>query len=254
MLSHAIFFGLFYSVLITIGVTLTISFFRAVQDFRTRRAGAVCWQATFPDLPARERACRHEFTGEFAHRTCERAFDCRGCLQHSALVAKSRPQAAPDSRFYHRGHTWVQAEPDGLVTIGLDPLAESLVAHPDRVDLPPAGTPIHVNGVAWHVEKRGARVRILAPVDGEVAATGGPGKGWYLKVRPAGRKLDTRHLLRGAEVQPWMSREIARLHTAMAHGGEVPTMADGGMPAADIAEAVPERIWESLCGEVFLQL
>lgn len=253
MLSHFIFLGLFYSVLAVICVTLSMALFRAARDFRARRAEAICWQATFPDLPASERTCRHEFSGEFNHHTCDNAFDCRVCQTHAALAANGPSDGAPlTDRFYHRGHTWVHPEPDDTVTIGLDSLGESLVAHPDAIELPAAGSQIQVNGTGWHVSKRGAKVRILAPVDGQVIATGGEDHGWYLKVKPDGGKLDARHLLRGAEVRPWMTRETERLHAALAPVNQAPTMADGGTPVADIAAAVPEADWEAICGEIFL--
>jgi glycine cleavage system H lipoate-binding protein len=253
MLAHVIFLSLFYAVLATICLTLTVAFLRAVSVFRARSAEAVCWHATFTDLPARERVCRHQFTGEFQHRTCEQAFDCRQCQQHAALIARRPPEteAVPD-RFYHRGHTWARPEPDGTVTIGLDQLGESLAAHPDALELPAIGSRIQVNGAAWHVRKRGADLRILSPVDGEIVATGGTAEGWYLKVKPEGGVFDGRHLLRGAEIRPWMAREMERLHAAMAPAGQVPTMADGGAPVADIAEAVSDAGWEALCGEIFL--
>ena len=204
--------------------------FRAIRDFRARRAEAICWKATFPDLPARERVCRHEFTGEFQQRTCDKAFDCRECQTHAALVAaRHTPDAVsprreadvlglefPLDRFYHRGHAWAHPEPDGTVTVGLDALGARLVAEPEAVELPAVGTHIQTNGTAWHVRKRGAIVRILSPVDGEVVATGGPQDGWYLKVNPDGGKLDARHLLRGAEIRPWITREMERLQAALA--------------------------------------
>jgi hypothetical protein len=253
MLSHFIFLGLFYTVLVIIGVTLAVAFVRAFEDFRARRAEAVCWQATFPDLPARDRVCRHEFTGEFKHRTCDRAFDCRECQQHAALVAQRPAEAGPaPERYYHRGHTWVQPEPDGTVTVGLDPLGESLTAQPDALELPEAGARVQVSGPGWYVRKRGARLRILAPLDGEVVATGGTDQGWYLKLKPLDSTFEMRHLLRGAEVQPWMTREMERLHGALAPAGQVPTMADGGAPVPDIATAVSREDWEAICGDILL--
>src|SRR5579862_2950379 len=126
MLSHFIFLGIFYAVLAVIAGTLSVSLSRAARDFRARRTEAIAWQATFPDLPARERTCRHQFTGEFKHRTCDQAFDCRECQTHAALIAKRPPEAAPPpretelwgmefplDRFYHRGHAWAHPEPDG---------------------------------------------------------------------------------------------------------------------------------------------
>jgi hypothetical protein len=262
MLSHIIFLGLFYAVLAAICTTMALSLFRAARDFRARRAEAICWQATFPDLPARERVCRHEFTGEFQHRTCDKAFDCRACQTHAALVAKHPPGPGeadifgldfPLDRFYHRGHAWAHPEPDGTVTVGLDPLGARLVAEPEVVALPAVGSHIQTNGAAWRVRKRGAEVRILSPLDGEVVATGGPQDGWYLRVKPDGGQLDARHLLRGAEIRPWIEREMARLLAALAPANQVPSMADGGVPVDDIAAGYPDADWDSVCAEIFLQ-
>jgi glycine cleavage system H lipoate-binding protein len=269
MLSHVIFLGLFYTVLAVLSATVALSLFRAAQDFRVRRAEAICWQATFPDLPARERVCRHEFTGEFAHRTCDKAFDCRECQTHAALVAERPPDAAPLSReahqgeifglefpldrYYHRGHAWAHPQPDGTVTVGLDALGARLVAEPDAIELPAVGSHIQTNGAAWHVRKRGADVRILSPLDGEVVATSDSQNGWYLKVKPDGGQLDARPLLRGAEIRPWIAREMERLQSALAPAGQAPTMADGGVPVDDIAASYPDADWDAVCSEIFLQ-
>jgi glycine cleavage system H lipoate-binding protein len=262
MLSHIIFLGLFYAVLLVLSAVLALSLLRAVRDFRARRAEAICWQATFPDLPARERVCRHEFTGEFPHRTCDKAFDCRECQTHAALVAKHPPEAGepdifglnfPLDRFYHRGHAWAHPEPDGTVTVGLDALGARLVANPEAIELPAVGSHIQTNGAAWHVRKRGADVRILSPLDGEVIATADPPNGWYLKVKPDGGQLDARHLLRGAEIRLWIAREMERLQAALAPADQAPTMADGGVPMDDIAAGYPEADWDAVCAEIFLQ-
>ncbi len=66
--------------------------------------------------------------------------------------------------------------------------------------------------------------------------TGAPGAGWYLKVRPAASGEPAfRHLLRGAEMRPWLMREMERLQLALTAEGASPALADGGVPVADIA-------------------
>jgi glycine cleavage system H lipoate-binding protein len=249
-------------VLATVGLSLACSW----RDFRRRRADAICWNCDFHDLPARERVCRHEFTGEFKHRTCDNAFDCRECAAHAALVARQASPTDPKEdeaevlglefpldRYYDRGHAWAHPEADGNVTIGLDALASRLVAEPEAVELPPAGTRIAARGTAWRMRKRGADVRILSPLDGEVVATGGPEQGWYLKVKPEGGKFDARHLLRGGEIRPWLTRELERLQTALAPASEAPSLADGGVPVDDIAAGYPEANWDAVCSAIFLQ-
>jgi hypothetical protein len=164
-------------------------------------------------------------------------------------VAKQPPEAAPPERYYHRGHTWVQPEPDGTATVGLDELGSRMLAQPEAVELPAAGEHLQVNAPAWHVRKRGADVRVLSPVDGEVIATGGPEQGWYLKVRPDGGQLDARHLLRGAEVQPWEAREMERLHMVLSPA----TAMDGGVLVEDVAAACSRSDWDDLCSSIFLE-
>ena len=267
MLGHVIFLGLFYAVLAVISATLALSLFRARARFpRPPRRSHLLASRPFRICPARERVCRHDSPANSASHLRQsfrlpRVPDaCRPGRQASAgrrtgTVAKAEVFGLdfPLDRFYHRGHAWAHPEPDGTVTVGLDALGARLVADPDAIELPAVGAHIQTNGAAWHVRKRGANVRILSPVDGEVVATGGAQDGWDLKVKPDGGKLDDRHLLRGAEIRPWIARELERLQLALAPAGQTLTMADGGVPMDDIAAGYPEADWDAVCGEIFLQ-
>ena len=159
----------------------------------------------------------------------------------------------PADRLYHRGHTWAHPEPDGTVTIGLDDLGARLLGTPDEVILPEPGTQVRTNGTAFRVRRREADVRILSPVDGEVVETGGTDQPYFLRVKPIAGAMDMRHLLRGAEVKPWLMREMERLQLALTmEGASVPSLADGGVPVQDIAAAYPRTDWDAVCGEMFL--
>lgn len=261
-MAHFIFMGAFYSVLTVVAATLACAFFRSRRALAAHQTEEIRWQADFHDLAPADRACRHVLTGEFAHRECPNAFDCRLCQTHARLIAK-HPAAAgepeeeifgmpfPLDRFYHRGHTWTRLDSDGIVTVGMDELGRRLIGAPDAVDLPAAGAELHANGTAFRVRRRGADVRVLSPVDGEVVQTGGPDKGWYLRIRPA--SLDLTHLLRGSEVRPWLMREMERLQLTLTSEGAAPTLADGGVPVSDIAAAYPETDWDAVCGKMFLE-
>jgi glycine cleavage system H lipoate-binding protein len=162
--------------------------------------------------------------------------------------------AFPMDRLYHRGHTWVHREADGTVTLGLDELGQRLLGVPDALDLPAPGTRVRVNGTAFRATKLNADVRVLSPVDGEVVAAGSTEEGWYLKVKPDADDEDaSRHLLRGAEIQPWITREMERLQLALTAEGAGVTLADGGVPVADIAASCPGVDWSAVCGEMFLE-
>lgn len=259
-----IFLGAFYTVLVAMATTVITAALRSRRDLAAHREQSIRWHSDFHDLPAADRVCRHVLTGEFRQRECPHGFDCRECETHAKWILR-HPAAAGESgeifgmafpldRFYHRGHTWARPEADGTVTIGLDDLGARLLGAPEEVRLPDPGARIQANGTAFSVRKRGAEIDVLAPIDGEVMATGGPSKGWYLKVKPAATGEPAfRHLLRGAEIQPWLQREMERLQIALTAEGAVPALADGGAPVADIAASYPRADWDAVCGEMFLR-
>jgi len=261
-----IFLGAFYTVLAVVATTLIRAALRSRRELAAHHEESIRWHSDFHDLPAADRICRHVLTGEFQHRECPHAFDCRECETHARLIAvHPLPPSAdtdeevfgmsfPLDRFYHRGHTWAHPEQDGTVTIGLDDMGRRLVGAPESVRLPAPGTHIHANGTAFHVRKRDADIAVLAPVDGEVVETGSPDGAWCLRVKPeASGERAFRHLLRGAEIRPWLLRELERLQLALAAEGAAPTLADGGVPVDDISASYPEADWDAVCGEMFLR-
>jgi hypothetical protein len=113
---------------------------------------------------------------------------------------------------------------------------------------------VEVNGTAFRVQRRGADVRVLSPLDGEVVETGGAGCDWYLRVLPSATgEAAFRHLLRGNEIRPWVMREMERLHLALSRSQESFCLPDGGAAVADIAASYPEADWDAVCGEMFLE-
>lgn len=261
---HIIFLGIFYTVLAVVLTTMVIALRRGVRDFRSHRAEALRWHADFEDLPASARRCRHELTGETPSRECPNGFDCRRCQEHLRFVAArggadlpfDEPRigglSVPADRLYHRGHTWVHQEDDGTLTIGLDDLGARLVGKADAVVLPEPGARVTTNGVGWEVRRNGIPVRILAPVDGEVVALGGPDDRWVLRVRPDEQPPDTRHLLTPAEAAPWLLREFDRLQSAIAPEPVGAALADGGVPLDDLTPAIPKDRIDDVYGMVFL--
>jgi hypothetical protein len=260
---HIAFLAIFFSVAAVIASTVILAAWRARRDLTQGKAASIQWHASFEDLPARDRACRHEVTGEFRQRHCERGFDCRECTTHARLV-EAHPIAPaenedvfglryPTDRLYHRGHTWVKEEPDGTVTIGPDDLSRRMFGRLNVLELPPPGTKLELNGTAWKIRQHGDDFRVLSPVDGEVIATGSPDNGYYLKVRPAGGMLNGTHLLRGAEIRPWVMRELERLQILIAPDPNAPTLADGGLLVDDAADMFPEVNWPAVWGEMLLE-
>jgi glycine cleavage system H lipoate-binding protein len=260
---HVIFLGAFYAVVFVVLATVVRALVRSRRHFRFERADTIRWRQDFRDLPARDRRCRHELNGEVDSRVCENGFDCRGCAKHPEFERAAAAQAAlprgdlfgfpmPLDRLYHRGHTWVRKEKDGTLAVGLDELGARLIGKPERLALPQVGRRVHTNGTGWRVTRNGSTVRVLAPIDGTVVATGGPEQGWYLKLRPDTPAPDTRHLLRDGEAVRWMSGELDRLQLLAMHGA-CPALADGGAPVADIGDVLPKNEWGAVCGEMLLE-
>ncbi|MHB0968527.1 MAG: glycine cleavage system protein H [Thermoanaerobaculia bacterium] len=173
--------------------------------------------------------------------------------ERTALVSESNVAGfeLPLDRLYHRGHTWVKADEDGMLTIGLDDFASRLTGVPDSVKLPAVGSHLSANGPAWEAKKKGVVARILSPVDGEVVETGSPEQGWMLKVRPSSEDLT--HLLCPAEARLWLLREFERLQIALAGPQHAPMLAAGGAPLDDLSMVNPVEKLDELCAMVFLE-
>jgi hypothetical protein len=260
---YLIFLGIFFTVVLVILTTVLIALFRMNRAIKALKTDAIRWHSDFHDLPASDRACRHQLTGEFKRRDCEIGFECGHCATHSKWVAQHPVAAADDveiagmefpaDRMYHRGHTWLRQEEDGTVTVGLDQLGCRLFGRPDKVDFPTVGARLTTNGPGWTMRRSGVDVRVLSPVDGEVIETGGPDSGFYVKLKPMAERMETAHLLRGTEVRPWVTRELDRLQMLLAPAAVGTTLADGGVPVDDMPKAMPSADWDSVWGQMFLE-
>lgn len=259
---HVLFLSIFFAVVVTIIVTVIRAALRTAHELRTRPATELSWNSDFAEIPESERRCRHELAGRVHSRTCENAFDCRHCANYSNFEALPDSGAGHElgityspNRLYHRGHTWVEPDKDGCLTVGLDDLAEHIIGKPDSVEMPQVGAELDLNGTAWRMKKNGMEIPVRAPIEGTVAAVGGADAGWYLKIRPRlnpSDPLTLRHLLRGVEVNGWLARELERLHNQLQAPNAVPTLADGGVLVNGLMDAVPEANWDAVLADTFL--
>lgn len=259
-LGHVLFLAIFFLVGLTILATTVVALWRARRDVKRHRVGQMRWLSEFEELPIGERSCRHELAGRVANRTCPRAFECGTCpdYSHFAALPTESPEYAfgmdyPPDRLYHRGHSWVRAEEEGLVTVGLDDLASRLVGKPDSVVLPEKGTWLEANGAGWRLKKNGFEMRVMAPVAGEVVETGSAAEGWYLKLRVPPEMRQWRHLLRGGEVTGWLMRELERLQMELSPAAAGPSLADGGMLVEGLMDQMPNANWDKVLGGTFLE-
>jgi glycine cleavage system H lipoate-binding protein len=259
---HIVFLGAFYSVLLVVASTMVLALRRAILAFRAQRVEAIRWHADFDDLPAEARSCRHAITGEAPERICHRGFDCRSCPDHARLEEMRAAQPlesesaaggfdVPDDRRYHRGHTWVREERDGLCVVGLDDLAARLIGTGAELRLPEPGTRLRLNGTGAEAMRRGVSLRILSPLDGVVVEKGEESSGWLMKIRPDDG-ASFAHLLAAEEARRWMAREADRLQLAIAPDPIGASLADGGLPVDDISAVVPRERLDDALGMMFL--
>lgn len=259
--AHIVFLAAFFCVITVVASTVVLALWRTVRDLRTKSAARIQWLSDFHDLPEEDRVCRHAVTGELHDRTCDKFFDCRVCETHASRVAGHPVAAAagespfglpyPGDRYYHRGHAWARPEPDGTLTVGLDEFGTRLFGRPESVALPVPGTQLEANAPAWTMKRNHVEIRILSPVDGEVIETGVPGQDrYYLRVKPA--SADFRHLLRGAEIMPWLRRELERVEILLSPTSTGPSLADGGVLMDDLPDACPKADWDAVWSRVFL--
>jgi len=257
-----IFLGAFYTVLVIIATTVISAVLRSRRALSGGQTQAVRWNSDFHDLSEQERVCRHVITGELQSRVCPNGFDCRECEVHAGFLEKAaegngEPVAGetifgmsfPADRLYHRGHTWVHQEPNGMLTVGLDDLGKRLLGRPDSLELPEKGAKVEVNGTAWLARKGRTEVRVICPVEGTIVETGGPDDEWYLKVRPS--SLDLKHLLCGCEVRPWLERDMERLKTSLSLAC-APALIQDVVPDTDLTAANPMADWGAVYSVMFL--
>jgi hypothetical protein len=62
-----------------------------------------------------------------------------------------------------------------------------------------------------------------------------------------------RHLLRGAEIPGWLSREIDRLQLQFSAPDGQQCLADGGTLMPDLMNALPAADWDTVLAATFLE-
>ncbi len=254
-------------VVLTIITFLTIDYLVQRSQLSRARATAAASASTALAAMAREIEARKELP-MFAHVPIDRI---------------------PKDAFLDIGHTWVKVEPEGLVRVGADWLPGTLLGQPDKVDLTAAGSIVKRGDPILRLRRHGRSVTLRAPVDGTIeevnvslldepaAVAGDPfGSGWLYRLTPANLGSALRGMLIDDEAVNWMHREIQRLRDALnaisrraALSGETglatrlalatqpalaatgPTMQDGGLPVAGLAEQLDPEQWNELARTFF---
>jgi glycine cleavage system H protein len=158
--------------------------------------------------------------------------------------------------YFSGGHSWLQAREGGILRVGLDDLAQHVLARVSEVMLPEVGRVVHAGEPAAVIRCGKRRAMIPAPVSGRVVAVNPKGVstparlhmdpyagGWLYAVEPA----DTSYtrLPYGNESRPWFSREAVRLSQFFEHQLGM-AAADGGELVAPGPSLLTEAQWEEM--------
>jgi glycine cleavage system H lipoate-binding protein len=169
----------------------------------------------------------------------------------------------PENLKYHPGHTWALSEGPKMVRIGLDDFAARLLGKVHNIMLPQRGQWVRQGQKLVTLERDGAKVDMVSPVEGVVteineAAAKDPattqrdpyGDGWLVSVESPDAKLNFRNLLSGELARWWMDEAAARLRKHMPLPAGVAQ--DGGTTISDLSTYLGDKEWVDVTREFFL--
>jgi glycine cleavage system H protein len=170
----------------------------------------------------------------------------------------------PENLRYHPGHTWALSESPSLVRVGMDDFASKLVGKIDHVSLPQRGQWIRQGQRLLTVQRDGAKVEMVSPIEGSVAdineavlqdadlARRDPyGEGWLVTVQSPDAKTNFRNLMGGALARWWTEEAASRLQRRVpAALGALAQ--DGGVAMDNLTTQMPDTNWTDLAREFFL--
>lgn len=127
----------------------------------------------------------------------------------------------PDELYYTKDHTWARVEDNGSVTVGMDAFGAKSAGNIEFIDLPMEDDEFESGEAFGSLESAKWVGGLLMPVSGTVTeaneniedeldllAKDPYGEGWLIKVKPTNIKDDLKALIHGADVGPWLKKEI----------------------------------------------
>jgi glycine cleavage system H lipoate-binding protein len=188
----------------------------------------------------------------------------RAARQPASRGAGSPWFALPEGFHFHRGHTWVQPEKDGVMRVGMDDFAQRLLGAPDALLLPAVGTRLSGGDPGWRTQVDGHTVDVLSPLEGVVTEVNPEvqsapekicedpyGSGWLLKVRTEKPRRVLKNLMPYELARDWMA-ETTQLVSRMAGPELGAVLQDGGRPVSGFVRPLGGERWADLAAELLL--
>jgi len=243
--------------------------------------------------------------GLVTYRLCDRDFDCEHCPLDAALRGRStasfgslrgQPAGAerytpcfPADRRYTAGHLWLDDGsplPPGVVRVGVDALAASLVTECRGLRTLPGGSSVAAGQTCCELDLGCGLVPLSAPIGGRVMA-GNPtledspellgarpyDEGWLLELEPRPEspapftgsnrpdglidaaaaeeqaRLDLRRFRRRVALH-LLTRDPRELASPEGSSPVGPTLADGGVSLTDVRQMLGARRWLAVLREL----
>jgi len=127
----------------------------------------------------------------------------------------------PEELYYTKDHTWARVEDNGTVTVGMDAFGAKAAGSIEFIDLPMEDDEFEAGEAFGSLESAKWVGGLLMPVTGTVIEVNERiedeldllvkdpyGEGWLIKVKPGNLKDDLKALVHGADVGPWLKKEI----------------------------------------------
>ena len=170
----------------------------------------------------------------------------------------------PQGYSFHPGHTWVMREAGEDTRVGLDSFAANLLGKVEQIDVVGTNRWVRQGQKIMTVKSGDVLVEMLSPIEGVITtvnrdviddptlATRDPYKdGWIAMVKSPDFVINSKNLVQGPMVAPWMQNNVSRLNAMVTESG--PMLAqDGGQPVSGVLSRVAADVREKLIKEFFL--
>ena len=180
------------------------------------------------------------------------------------VMLKAAGFEVPQDYCFHPGHTWVVDEGRQNARVGIDAFASNLFGKIDSVEVTDLNRWVRQGQPLCTITREGRSVDLLSPIEGVLVSVNhevlkDPNlivddpyrNGWLCVVKAPEMTTNTRNLLRGPMVLPWMQNSLARLGAMVQQ--LTPALAqDGGLPVKGLFFQVDNGTQQQLTKEFFL--